>query len=134
MGASDAERFQDREELRIFMKRLLSDLRALEQLLAQDAFEVGVRRIGAEQELFLVDRCWRPSPCAPEILKALNDPRFTDELAKFNLDPITFGRKCLSDLEANLNELLAVVRAAAAESMTGRFLNAVCLMVQDSPK
>lgn len=46
---------QDGEKLRQFTSRLLHDLRALEAMLDRGMFETGVRRIGAEQELFLVD-------------------------------------------------------------------------------
>jgi hypothetical protein len=41
------------EQLRLFMKSLLTDLQALETMLRDGMIESGVRRIGAEQELFL---------------------------------------------------------------------------------
>ena len=118
MGDPAVDQFHSQEGLRRFMKRLLTDLRALEQLLAEDQIEEGTRRIGAEQELFLVDRCWRPAPCAPEVLAHLDDSRFTNELAKFNLElnlePMIFGGSCLRQLENNLNEMLEKVYEAAA--------------------
>ncbi len=43
-----------------FTKALLNDLQALEKMLAGDYFEENVRRIGAEQEMFLVDSAMRP--------------------------------------------------------------------------
>ena len=46
----------DGERRREFMRALLRDLRALERMLAEGMIEEGVRRIGAEQEMFLVDR------------------------------------------------------------------------------
>jgi len=117
MGGDEADRLNDRNELRIFMKRLLTDLRALEQLLAGDRIESGSRRIGAEQELFLVDRGWRPAPVADKVLRTLDDPHFTNELARFNmefnLDPTPFGDRCLSRMESDLNSYLRRARAAA---------------------
>jgi len=105
------------EELRLFMKRLLNDLRALETMLAEGAIESGVRRIGAEQELFLVDESRRPAARNLEVLEALDDPHFTTELGKFNieanLDPLLFGGDCLSRLESQLEELLEKARTAA---------------------
>jgi hypothetical protein len=68
------------EARRSFMRQLLDDLRALEKILAGDLIETGVRRIGAEQEMFLVDENWRPAPAAMEILAELDDPSFTNEL------------------------------------------------------
>ena len=37
------------------MKSLLADVMALEQMIETGRIETGVRRIGAEQEMFLVD-------------------------------------------------------------------------------
>ena len=50
----------DGEQRRSFMRHLLIDLRALGLMIEQGLIESGVRRIGAEQELFLVDRNWHP--------------------------------------------------------------------------
>ena len=40
---------------RKFTRAILADVYALERMLREDRFESGVRRIGAEQELFLLD-------------------------------------------------------------------------------
>src|SRR5207237_9225014 len=76
---------------RRFLRAVLADLRALEQMLAAGAFERGVVRIGAEQELFLVDRAYHPAPGAMKILERIDDPHFTTELGLFqiaaNADP-----------------------------------------------
>jgi CBS domain-containing protein/gamma-glutamylcysteine synthetase len=106
-------------ELRAFTKRVLRDLRALERMIREDRFEKGIRRIGAEQEVFLVDRAWRPASTNLELLKILDDPKhFTTEVARFNLemnlDPLVFGGTCLSETEAQLNALISKARAAAA--------------------
>lgn len=105
------------EELRLFTKRLLNDLRALATMLEDGMIESGVRRIGAEQELFLVDESWRPAPLALQVLDTLGDPHFTTELGKFNLeanlDPLLFGEDCLSRLESQLDGLLRKARTAA---------------------
>ena len=104
MGTQDVTGDLDAANLRLFIKHLLDDLRALEAMIAGGAIESGVRRIGAEQELFLVDRAWRPAPLAMEILAAIDDPHFTTELGRFNLeinlDPLAFGGDCLSRMES----------------------------------
>ncbi|RMH10802.1 MAG: CBS domain-containing protein [Planctomycetota bacterium] len=101
------------------MSRLLADLRAVERMLAEGFFETGVRRIGAEQELVLVDDHWDPAPVAVEVLQRIDDPHVTTELARFNLefncDPLHFEGKCLSRLEAQLHDLLELVRKACRE-------------------
>src|SRR5690606_297581 len=108
----------DDAELRAFMRAILADVHALEQVIGRGMIESGVRRIGAEQEMFLVDRTLSCAPVSTEVLATANDPRLTTELAKFNLEanltPQTFGGKCLSNLEAELNDVIAVARKAAA--------------------
>ena len=107
------------EQLRLFMRNLLDDLRALERMIEDDWIESGVRRVGAEQEMFLVGPGWRPAPIATEVLAAIEDPRFTTELAKFNLegnlDPVVFGKGCLSQIEAQLTELVGLARDGARD-------------------
>ncbi len=118
MGEQDVKSAGGHEARRAFMKALLNDLRAFEHMLEAGMIESGVRRIGAEQEMFLVDSAWQPSASAVQILEAMGDPHFTTELAQFNLefnlDPLVFGGDCLSRMETQLNALLDKVRAAAS--------------------
>jgi len=99
MGTTEIKAQAGGEQHRLFMRRILTDLRALEKMLSEGLVQSGVRRIGAEQEMFLVDRAGRPAGLAIEMLKALDDPHFTTELGIFNLelniDPSTFGEGCL---------------------------------------
>ncbi len=107
----------DPGQLRRFIVQLLRDIHALGQMLDTGLIESGVHRIGAEQELFLVDAAWRPAPLALAILERINDPHYTTELGLFNLeinlDPLVFEGDCLSQLEAQLNRSLATVQTAA---------------------
>ena len=116
MGLQDVKK-ADPEELREFMKLLLRDVRAMEQMLEDGMFETGVRRIGAEQELFLIDDAYKPAKMALEVLEAIDDEHFTTELGQFNieynLDPILFGGTCLRDLDKQLKELLVMAREGA---------------------
>ncbi|MEX0681179.1 MAG: glutamate-cysteine ligase family protein [Balneolales bacterium] len=108
---------QNPEKLRAFTKLLIRDMKALEQMLSNNMFETGISRIGAEQELFIIDRESRPYPGNMEILKELSDPHFTTELARFNLecnlDPLSFEGPCLKKLEAQLNDCVNKARQAA---------------------
>ena len=69
-----------------FTRHLLNDVRCLELMLERNLIESGISRIGAEQEFCLITRNWRPHNNADVILKAINDPHFTNELARFNLE------------------------------------------------
>ena len=117
MGNQDVLRDTDSGQLRRFIAHLLRDIRALEHMLDTGLVESGVHRIGAEQELFLVDAAWHPAPRALDILERIDDPHYTTELGLFNLeinlDPFVFEADCLSQLEDQLNRSLATVRAAA---------------------
>ena len=117
MGNQDVLRDTDSGQLRRFIAHLLRDIHALEHMLDTGLIESGVHRIGAEQELFLVDTAWHPAPRALDILERIDDPHYTTELGLFNLeinlDPLVFEADCLSQLEAQLNRSLATVRAAA---------------------
>ncbi len=118
MGEHDVKEL-DSESLRAFTRKLLGDLQALDLMLQHGAIETGVRRIGAEQELFLVDRGFSPAPIAMEMLEKIDDEHYTTELARFNLefntDPLLFGGDCLQRMEKQLVDLLAKGRKAAHE-------------------
>jgi CBS domain-containing protein len=117
VGEPEVLRSLDAEERRLFTKKLLADLRVLELLLAEGAIEGDRSRLGAEQELFLVDARWYPAPVALGVLADLADPHFTTELGlfnlEFNLDPLPMGGDGLSRLEAELGRLLELARGAA---------------------
>ncbi len=105
------------EELRSFVQALLEDLRALEHLIEEGRIESGVRRIGAEQEMFLVDDRWAPCSRSEEILAQLDADFFAPELALFNLEtnlsPQILQGECLSLMESELEGLLGRARKAA---------------------
>jgi CBS domain-containing protein len=104
------------EQSRAFTKALLRDLRALRQMLESGCFESGVCRVGAEQEMFLVNEAFRPSTTALEVLDELEGP-YTTELALYNVEanvePRVLSGRCFSELEARLDELVGEVRRVA---------------------
>ncbi len=125
MGVHDVSHKAEGEEHRAFMHALLADLQALERMHDENLIETGIRRIGAEQELALVDEAWQPALKAVQILEAIDEPRLTTELAQFNLecnlDPLELKGKCFSEMEASLRELLERI-GSVAESMGTKLL------------
>ena len=119
MGEKDIRIELESSDLRVFTQALLRDIRALDELLREGQIESGVRRIGLEQEIFLVDDMWRPAPIAVEVLERIDDPRVTSELGRFNLEfnlePLLFGGNCLRLMENRLNELLDKVRTTVRD-------------------
>lgn len=120
MGEQQVEVEADEERRRAFTRALLGDLRALEEMLAAGRIEAGVRRVGAEQEMFLVDRHLRPAPVAEEVIGRAGDPRLTTEIARFNLEanltPRTLAADCFRRMEEEILEVVDRVREAARES------------------
>jgi len=105
------------EERKTFLKHLLHDVQALDIMIEQGLLETGISRIGAEQEFFIVDKHHKPSRNGPDILTQLNDPHFTTELARYNLeinlDPVLLDGKCFSETELELQTLLRKADAIA---------------------
>ncbi|MEO0789591.1 MAG: glutamate-cysteine ligase family protein [Bacteroidota bacterium] len=110
------------ETMGLFMRNLLHDVQAMEHMLSQDWFETDTIRIGAEQEMCLVDKkTWKPAPVNMRVLKRLKDYDWaTTEIAKFNLEtnlsPQVFTGQALSNLEKENLEQVAIVREAAKKS------------------
>ncbi len=107
----------DAQKRRAFMAAILADMRALERMLREDQFESGVRRIGAEQEMFLIDKSWVPAKASLDMIERLNDPHYTTELGLFqleaNADPQTFAGDGISKMEKQLDALVAKAREVA---------------------
>jgi len=110
MGEQNVDTAASEEQIQSFTVALLEDIRALELMLEKGMIETGVRRVGAEQEMFLVNHGFRPAPLAVEALAAIDDPHFTTELARFNLEanlPVyPFEGDFLSRMENDLRALL----------------------------
>jgi CBS domain-containing protein len=118
MGEHNVEQQADEKKTQAFMKALLEDLRALAFMLEHGLVESGVRRIGAEQEMFLINSDLRPAPVALDVLKHANDPRLTTEIARFNLEanltPLHLTKNCFSLMEEELKDAIEVARNGAA--------------------
>ena len=111
MGSQSVKAIESLRERKEFLYHLLNDVKALEMMLEQDMFEKEVQRVGAEQELCLVDKNFRPSCNAIEVLEHINDEHFTTELALFNLeinlDPLELKNDCFSQIDKDLTKLIS---------------------------
>ncbi|EDM80321.1 CBS domain pair protein [Plesiocystis pacifica SIR-1] len=118
MGEHKVKEAGDDAALRSFMRAILADLHALEEMIESGMIEKGIRRIGAEQEMFLVDDTLSAACVGPQVLETAKDDRLTTELAQFNLEanlsPLTFDGDCLSKMHTELDEVVDVARVAAA--------------------
>ena len=116
MGEQRVSIVKDQQQMHKFVHALLKDIQALEYMLQNDWFESGITRIGAEQEMCLVNmKNLKPAPINLDILaKMKQHPWVETELARFNLEtnltPREFTKTCLSDLEQENNNYLEKIR------------------------
>lgn len=118
VGEHGASASSDPAAVREFTRALLRDIDALEALIASGRIEAGIRRVGVEQEVFLVRPDGRPAPVGPAVLESVRDPRLTSELGRFNLEanlpPRELGGGFLSALQQELEQTVQVIDRAAA--------------------
>lgn len=105
MGEQRVSKLNSLENRHQFFNSLLNDVKALQHMIDNDWFEEGITRIGAEQEMVLVDEeTFKPKLNAMEALDILKKEKWVEtELAKFNLeinlDPRELKGKCFTKLE-----------------------------------
>jgi len=111
MGSQSVKAIVSLRERKEFLYHLLNDIKALDMMIRDDVFEKDIQRIGAEQELCLVDKNFLPSSNALKVLEKINDKHFTTELALFNLeinlDPQELGGYCFSNFDKELTKFIS---------------------------
>jgi CBS domain-containing protein len=112
-----------------FRKRLLDDLSQLDNLIKDNAFSKSRARIGAEQEVVLMDKLGSVSPISTQVLKNINHPQFNKELAKFNIElnltPRNLESTCFVDMKAELQALLSILDQELIEFHADYFLTGI---------
>ncbi len=119
MGVANVRLPGSDEQRRVFVRAILNDLQALEHMIDNDWFETDVMRIGAEQEMCLVDRdTFKAAPVNLKVLEGLSEYPWADtELAKFNLEtnmtPRVFTGSAFSDMQKEVDQHLATIEKLA---------------------
>jgi CBS domain-containing protein/gamma-glutamyl:cysteine ligase YbdK (ATP-grasp superfamily) len=136
MGDKKVSTRDDRQHFRDFTRWVLTDLQALEKMLDSGLLEENVLRIGAEQEMFLVDQTMHPIGIGPDVIHSSGEPRLTTEIGKFNLEanltPRSFTGDCLRALEKETSEIIDIVRATAARFGGNPLLCGILPTIQQS--
>jgi hypothetical protein len=106
------------EDFQKFKDRLRDQVVALERLLARPGFGLGPASVGAELELFLIDRAARPLPICADVLRAIDSPRVTPELDRFEIElatpPVPLAGGPFTALEESMGREWALIDRAAA--------------------
>lgn len=117
MGDQAVKSISDLRERANFLRHILHDIDAFDQMVRENKFESGIHRIGAEQEFCITNRNWEPEDASEELLKALNDKHFTTELAKYNLelnlDPQDLEEDAFERVEYQLRQLMERAQSEA---------------------
>ncbi len=112
MGEQNVSILNDKKQKAKFLKALLNDMQALEYMLKNDWFETDIQRVGAEQEMVIVDKDhFKPSLVGVDVVDKLTDKGWIEtELAKFNIEtnlkPRVFEKKAFSKMENEINSYL----------------------------
>ncbi len=123
MGEQKVTSLNSLTDRKKFCRAILDDIKALEIMLQEGQFEKGIQRIGAEQELCLIDQHYNPSMAGPDILPKIEAREYTSELARYNLeinlDPQVLEGHCFSNTQQQLERLLKLgsEKAAAQETL-----------------
>ena len=120
MGEQNVERSTDEATQQAFMKSLLDEVQALETMLDKGMIESGKRRIGAEQEMFIINQAYKPALKALDLLETIGDDRFTHEIGLFNIEANLSVQKmtgdCLRVMENEAQEIYRIARESAAKA------------------
>ena len=104
------------EQMQQFIQHLLADVQALEHMIQEDWFEKDIVRMGAEQEMVIIDKkTYKPAPIAMEVIAKMKDKKWLDtELARFNLEinlsPVTFAKDCFQQMEQETRTYLKEIQ------------------------
>lgn len=108
MGQKEIQQLISSDAKKYFLKSLMKDIRAMKYMIENDWFETDTTRIGAEQEMVIVDKTTkRPKCIGPEVLSQTTEyPWLGGELARFNLEsnlpPLVFTGDCFSKMHQEL--------------------------------
>lgn len=130
MGEQRVSLVKDQKQMQHFVKNLLQDVQAFEYMLENDWFEDDVTRIGAEQEMCLIDKAFKPALKAMEALEKMKEYDWVEtELAQFNLEcnlnPRVFEGNCLNEMETELKGYLNIIRKNVNELDTDILLTGI---------
>ena len=107
------------EDYQLFQQKLEVETEFVRALFAENRFDNQTHKLGYELELCLVDGDGSPAPLNKQILEKANNPLFTYELAKYNLEingnAFDLVPGVFEGIENDLSTLYAQVQRAATD-------------------
>jgi gamma-glutamyl:cysteine ligase YbdK (ATP-grasp superfamily) len=100
-----------------FLSRLDTQLHRLREVVAQPGFGVGPTTLGAELELAIIDGFGAPCPLNRAVLAAVDDPRLTFEIDRFNLEynlaPVPAAGRPFTAMQREIEHALTAIDTRA---------------------
>jgi hypothetical protein len=127
MGEEIKKEHFEQADFDAFQQRLEQETELLRSLFADNAFDNSSRKLGYELELCLADEKGNPSRVNTQVLDSANNPLFTTELARFNMElngnVFEYGGDVFSRIEGDLVDLFQQAENAARDldSQIGMF-------------
>ena len=138
MGEQRVNKPSSGKDLQKFTRALLNDIKSFEYMLQNDWFEKGIHRIGAEQELVIVDlQNYRPAPINTEVLAKMEPyPWLDTELARFNLEtnftPRDLKGNCFTELLNESTDQLKIIKRGLADHNADLVLTGILPTIRKS--
>ncbi|MEZ5014667.1 MAG: CBS domain-containing protein [Chitinophagales bacterium] len=119
MGEQSSLKGTNRQRLK-FISKLLDDVAALDYMIQERMIPNAHTRIGAEQEICVLNNEYDPGNNAQRILGQITEPGFTTELAVYNmeinLDPIDLRDTCFSTMHRMLQRKMELASGIAEQN------------------
>ncbi|AWL11147.1 hypothetical protein HMF8227_00651 [Saliniradius amylolyticus] len=113
----DRDTFSHEDEVQ-FCNKLDAQLGALKERLERPGFSSGPASLGAEVELYIIDKDGCPAALNTELLDAMQSPLLTEELNRFNLEinlsPVSASGTPFTTMQKELAAVLTRLKADAA--------------------
>ncbi len=118
MGAGVIKEHFIEEDYLDFSGRLEIQLAQLREQLGKPAFSRKIFSIGAELEVYLIDNNYLPVPINQTLLDLSNNPQFTPELSRYNLEmnmtPVKLPGAAFTTLSEEMSSFLGELQKHAA--------------------
>lgn len=119
MGAHQELKGNKKQRMQ-FISNLLDEVEALDIMINENRIKNDIQRIGAEQEICVLNEEYDPGNNALELLEKITEPGFTSELAVYNLelnlDPVELKAGCFYNIHETLLKKLNATAIIAEQN------------------
>src|SRR5215472_8328347 len=124
MGRDVSAMTISRQDRRAYREKVRACLDVLARMLRESRFDVGSDQVGLEMEFNLVDSVGNAAMSNAEVLAAIAEPAWANELGKFNIElsvePASLVGEVFTSLESSIRSILS--RASKHAEATGNRL------------